>query len=137
MHGFDEFYGNLYHLNAEEEPELPDYPDPKDFPNFRTNYGPRGVLHCFATDVDDPTVDPRFGRVGKQKIEDTGPLTRKRMETIDDDIAARAANFLEQQVKAGKPVLPVGELHPHAFPHAPQARAAWGRRGGGRTRIMM
>ncbi len=118
VHGFDEFYGNLYHLNAEEEPELPDYPDPQDFPNFRSNYGPRGVLHCIATDVDDPTVDPRFGRVGKQKIEDTGPLTRKRMETIDDDIAARAANFLERQVKDGKPVfLWVNFTHMHFRTH--------------------
>jgi arylsulfatase A-like enzyme len=103
MHGFDEFYGNLYHLNAEEEPELPDYPSAKDFPNFRGRFGPRGVLHCFATDVDDPTVDPRFGRVGKQKIEDTGPLTKKRMETIDDDIAERAAGFIEAQAGANRP----------------------------------
>ena len=103
VHGFDEFYGNLYHLNAEEEPEHADYPSEKDFPNFRRNFGPRGVLHTFATDVDDPTVDLRFGRVGKQKIEDTGPLTKKRMETIDDDIAARGADFIERQQKAGKP----------------------------------
>ncbi len=103
VHGFDEFYGNLYHLNAEEEPELPDYPNPKDFSNFRGRFGPRGVMHSFASDVDDPTVDPRFGRVGKQKIEDTGPLTRKRMETIDDDIAERAAVFIEAQAKANKP----------------------------------
>ena len=103
VHGFDEFYGNLYHLNAEEEPELPDYPNPKDFPNFRERFGPRGVIHSFATDVDDPAVDPRWGRVGKQKIEDTGPLTRKRMETIDDDIADRAAHFIETQARADKP----------------------------------
>ena len=103
VHGFDEFYGNLYHLNAEEEPELPDYPNPKEFPNFRERFGPRGVLHCFASDVDDPTVDPRFGRVGKQKIEDTGPLTKQRMETIDDDIAERAAGFIEAQARANKP----------------------------------
>jgi arylsulfatase A-like enzyme len=76
VHGFDEFYGNLYHLNAEEEPEQRDYPKN---PAFRAKYGPRGVMHSFATDVDDPTVDPRFGRVGKQRIEDTGPLTKKRM----------------------------------------------------------
>jgi arylsulfatase len=75
LHGFDEFFGNLYHLNAEEEPEDQDYP--KD-PAFRAKFGPRGVLHTFATDTDDPTVDPRFGKVGKQKIEDTGPLTKKR-----------------------------------------------------------
>src|ERR1700758_4483419 len=65
-HGFDEFFGNLYHLNAEEEPENPDYPDPKDFPHFRERFGPRGVMDCKATDTDDATVDPRFGRVGKQ-----------------------------------------------------------------------
>src|SRR5271165_6678375 len=75
-HGFDEFYGKLYHLNAEEEPELPDYP--KD-PAFLARFGPRGVMHSFATDKDDPTTDPRWGRVGKQSIEDTGPLTKKRM----------------------------------------------------------
>ncbi|MFY4729663.1 sulfatase-like hydrolase/transferase, partial [Nitrospira sp. BLG_2] len=85
VHGFDEFYGNLYHLNAEEEPELPDYP--KD-PSFRARFGPRGVLDCKASDRDDSTEDPRFGRVGKQVCKDTGPLTKKRMETIDDDIVA-------------------------------------------------
>ena len=64
VHGFDEFFGNLYHLNAEEEPESPDYP--KD-PKFRQRFGPRGVLHTYATDTADPTVDPQFGKVGKQK----------------------------------------------------------------------
>ena len=68
MHGFDEFFGNLYHLNAEEEPEMDNYP--KD-PKFKEMFGPRGVLHCWATDTDDPTEEPRWGRVGKQKIEDT------------------------------------------------------------------
>src|SRR5262245_24089506 len=68
VHGFDEFYGALYHLNASEEPEQPDYPNPKDFPKFLSNYGPRGVLDCKATDTDDPTVDPRFGKIGKQTI---------------------------------------------------------------------
>ena len=86
VHGFDEFFGNLYHLNAEEEPELPDYP--KD-PKFKAMFGPRGVLHCKATDKDDSTVDPRWGRVGKQTIVDTGPLTKKRMETVDEEITAR------------------------------------------------
>ena len=116
VHGFDEFYGNLYHLNAEEEPELRDYP--KD-PAFRAKFGPRGVMHSFATDVDDPTVDPRFGRVGKQRIEDTGPLTKKRMETIDDDIAARGAAFIEQQAKAGKPMFVwINFTHMHFRTHA-------------------
>ena len=100
VHGFDEFYGNLYHLNAEEEPELPDYP--KD-PAFLARYGPRGVMDCKASDKDDPTVDPRFGKVGKQIIKDTGPLTRKRMETIDDDVASRAVDFIQRQNKADKP----------------------------------
>ncbi len=83
-HGFDEFYGNLYHLNAEEEPEHYDYP--KD-PEFRKRYGPRGVIHSFADG----------------KIEDTGPLTRKRMETVDDDTAARAMKFIDKAVKDKKP----------------------------------
>ena len=97
--GFDEFFGNLYHLNAEEEPELPDYP--KD-PAFKAKWGPRGVLKCIATNVDDATVDPRFGKVGKQKIEDTGPLTKKRMETIDDETSAAAIDFMKRQHTAGK-----------------------------------
>ena len=100
VHGFDEFYGNLYHLNAEEEPEQPDYP--KD-PAFRAKFGPRGVMDCKASPTDDPTVDPRFGKVGKQVCKDTGPLTKKRMETIDDDVAARAVDFIQRQNKAGKP----------------------------------
>jgi arylsulfatase A-like enzyme len=100
VHGFDEFYGNLYHLNAEEEPELPDYP--KD-PTFHERYGPRGVLDCRASDRDDPTVDPRFGRVGKQTITDTGPLTKARMVGIDDDIANRAVDFIQRQKNANKP----------------------------------
>jgi len=115
VHGFDEFYGNLYHLNAEEEPELRDYPKS---PEFRAKFGPRGVMHSYATDVDDPTVDPRFGRVGKQKIEDTGPLTKKRMETIDDDIAARGADFIEREAKAGKPVFAwINFTHMHFRTH--------------------
>ncbi len=102
VNGFDEFFGNLYHLNAEEEPELPDYP--KD-PEYKAMFGPRGVLHTWATDVDDPTEDPRFGRVGKQRIEDTGALTKKRMETIDDETSAAAIDFMERNVDAGEPFL--------------------------------
>jgi arylsulfatase A-like enzyme len=100
VHGFDEFFGNLYHLNAEEEPELPDYP--KD-PAFKAKFGPRGVLHCLASDKDDPTVEPRWGRVGKQVVKDTGPLTKKRMETVDEEITSRAIDWMEKQVKADKP----------------------------------
>ncbi len=86
-HGFDEFFGNLYHLNAEEEPELPDYPDPEEYPNFRKNFGPRGVIHSYADG----------------KIEDTGPLTKKRMETVDDETIAAAEKFIRDAVKAGTP----------------------------------
>ena len=99
-HGFDEFFGNLYHLNAEEEPQNPDYP--KD-PSFLRRFGPRGVLRCRATTDDDPTVDPQFGRVGKQVIENTGPLDTTRMETIDDEFLAAAKDFINRQQKAGTP----------------------------------
>ncbi len=115
MHGFDEFFGNLYHLNAEEEPEDPDYP--KD-PAFRAKFGPRGVLKCKASETDDPTIDPRFGRVGKQTIEDTGPLTRKRMETIDDETTSDAIDFIQRQVKAGKPFFCwMNTTRMHVFTH--------------------
>jgi arylsulfatase len=100
VHGFDEFFGNLYHLNAEEEPENPDYPKN---PAFRKKFGPRGVMHCWATDTDDTTVDPAFGEVGKQRIENTGPLTTKRMETIDDEFTDAALAWIEKQAKNGKP----------------------------------
>jgi arylsulfatase len=100
VHGFDEFFGNLYHLNAEEEPENPDYPKN---PEFKKKYGPRGVLHSWATDTDDPTVDPQFGKVGKQKIENTGPLNTKRMETIDDEFLTAALGWIEKQSKDSKP----------------------------------
>ncbi|MGO8072897.1 arylsulfatase [Rhizobium leguminosarum] len=100
VHGFDEFFGNLYHLNAEEEPENPDYP--KD-PQFRAKFGPRGVLKCKASETDDPTEDPRFGRVGKQTIEDTGPLNRKRMETVDEEFLGAAKDFIDRSAKADKP----------------------------------
>src|SRR5262245_3915351 len=90
-HGFDEFFGNLYHLNAEEEPENPDFPDPKEFPEFNRLYHPRGVIHSWAR--------PN----GSQRIQDTGPLTRKRMETADDEFTAAAVDFIRRQHKAGKP----------------------------------
>jgi arylsulfatase len=118
VHGFDQFFGNLYHLNAEEEPELPDWPPEKDFPEFNKRFRPRGVLHCRATDKDDPTEDPRWGRVGKQKIEDTGPLTRKRMETCDDEFVAAASDFIKRQNDAGKPFFCwVNTTHMHLRTH--------------------
>ena len=86
-HGFDEFFGFLYHLNACEEPELRDYPPESDFPNFRKNYGPRGVLRCSADG----------------HIEDTGHLTKKRMETIDDEVLSAATKYIDRQAKADKP----------------------------------
>ena len=115
VHGFDEFYGNLYHLNAEEEPEHADYP--KD-PKFNAKYGPRGVLDCKATDTFDKTEDPRLGVVGKQKCTDTGPLTRLRMQTIDDDVANRAADFLDRKAPEGKPIFMwVNFTHMHFRTH--------------------
>jgi arylsulfatase len=102
VHGFDEFFGNLYHLNAEEEPENPDYP--KD-PRFRAKFGPRGVLKCKASDRDDLTVDPAYGRVGKQVIENTGPLDRKRMEVVDEEFLNAALDFIDRQHRANTPWL--------------------------------
>jgi arylsulfatase len=105
-HGFDEFFGNLYHLNAEEEPEHPDYPDPELYPNFRERFGPRGVLRCRVT------------KSGKQKIEDTGPLTRKRMETIDDEIVDGAVDFIKRKHDEGKPFFAwVNTTHMHFRTH--------------------
>jgi len=100
MHGFDEWFGNLYHLNAEEEPEQLDYL--KD-PGLKAKFAPRGVMHTWATTVDDATADPRFGRVGKQKIENTGPLTRKRMETFDQEVTDATLNYLDRVGKGDKP----------------------------------
>jgi arylsulfatase len=100
VHGFDEFFGNLYHLNAEEDPENHFYPQD---PAVRQAMGPRGVLRSKATDKDDPTDQPRWGRVGKQTIEDTGPLTKKRMETIDDETTTAAIDFMKRQKDANKP----------------------------------
>ena len=94
MHGFDEFFGNLYHLNAEEEPENEDYPGDMvmaDGKTFREKFGPRGVIHSWANGD------------GTQRIEDTGPLTRKRMETVDDETSERAIEFIREQHAAGKP----------------------------------
>ncbi len=102
VHGFDEWFGNLYHLNAEEEPEELDYPGQKN-PEYTKKFGPRGALHSWATDKDDATTDPKFGRVGKQRIEDTGPLTRKRMETFDQEVTNETLKWLDKAGKGGKP----------------------------------
>ncbi len=128
-HGFDEFFGNLYHLNAEEEPEMENYPSEKDFPNFRKNFGPRGVIHSWATDKDDATVMPRWGKVGKQKIEDTGPLTKKRMDTCDDEFAAAAKDFMKRANDDGKPFFVwLNTTHMHLFTHPkPESKGQAGR----------
>ena len=110
MHGFDEFYGLLYHLNAMEAPYTQDYPPADKFPEFLPTYGPRNVLHSFATDTDDETVDPRFGKVGEQKIEDQGPLppnpvegVELNMQTFDDVVTEKSIDFMRRAVKADKP----------------------------------
>jgi arylsulfatase len=118
VHGFDEFYGNLYHLNSEEEPEDPDYP--KD-PEFHKKFGPRGVLKTWATDKDDATEDPRWGRVGKQKIVDEGPLppypdmsnvpnmqeglqkAKYDMTTFDEVLVKASSDFMDKAKRDGKP----------------------------------
>ena len=112
-HGFDEFFGNLYHLNAEEEPEQRDYPPESDFPDFKKNFGPRGVIRSWAD-----------GRV-----EDTGPLTKKRMETVDDEFSDAAIDFMERQHKSDTPFfLWFNSTHMHLRTHAkPESRGQSGR----------
>ena len=109
VHGFDEFMGSLYHLNAEDEPEHEDYF--KD-PELRKKYGTRGVIHTWA----NPD--------GTQKIESTGPLNKKRMETIDDEVTKETIRFMDDAKKAGQAVLPLVELHPHAHLDAAQGGVA-------------
>jgi arylsulfatase A-like enzyme len=125
VHGFDEFFGNLYHLNAEEEPEHPDYPQD---PAFREAFGPRGVFDCVATDADTEPPDPRFGPWGNQKCVDTGPLTRERMRTIDREVLAKSIDFMDRAVEADKPFfLWHNSTRMHIFTHlAPEAEGATG-----------
>ncbi len=98
LHGFDEFFGYLYHLDAMEDPSHPNYP-----PALKDKIGPRNMVHCWATDTDDSTVDPRWGKVGKQKIEDAGTLYPDRMKTVDDEILEHALKFVDKAKAAGKP----------------------------------
>jgi len=98
VHGFDEFFGYLYHLDAMEDPCHPNYPAA-----LKDTVGPRHVVHSWATNVDDPTVQPRWGKIGKQRIEDAGELCPKRMETVDDEFLAGALAFMDKARKAGKP----------------------------------
>ena len=111
MHGFDEFFGNLYHLNAEEEPEHVDYPSESEFPNFRSLFAPRGVIHSWA----DPDAE------GGQRVEDTGPLTMKRMETVDDEFLLEAERFIRDAVAAGTPFFVwFNTTHMHFRTHCPE-----------------
>jgi len=98
VHGFDEFFGYLYHLDAMEDPAHPNYPQ-----NLLNVVGPRNMVHSWATDKDDPTEMPRWGKIGMQRIEDAGPLYPKRMETVDDEIRDLALNFMDRAVKDSKP----------------------------------
>lgn len=109
VHGFDEFYGILYHLNAMEEPYDPAYPKS---PEFLARFGPRNIVDTKASDVDDPSIDPRWGRIGRQKIEDGGPLpphpnmdakAKVDMEVVDEELVRRSLDFIDRSVKAGKP----------------------------------
>jgi arylsulfatase len=109
VHGFDEFFGNLYHLNTQEQGEYRGYKDfARNYPGgpeaFAKKFGTRGVLHAFATEKDDATVDGKFGRVGRQTIEDTGPLTMKRMEDFDaGEVIPLAEKFMKKSQEEGKP----------------------------------
>ncbi|MGA9276575.1 arylsulfatase [Ilumatobacter sp.] len=116
-HGFDEFFGNLYHLNAEEEPELRDYPTEEEFPNFNERFGPRGVIKSWANDD------------GTQRIEDTGPLTKKRMETVDDEFSAAATDFIKRQADEDNPFFVwFNTSHMHFRTHGkPESRGRAGR----------
>ena len=117
-HGFDEFFGNLYHLNAEEEPEMYDYPPEKDFPDFHKKLGPRGVMHTWATEKDNPKVEERWGKVGKQRIQDTGPLNRKRMESCDDEFVIAAKDFIQRANAKGQPFFVwLNTTHMHLYTH--------------------
>lgn len=113
MHGFDEFFGYLYHLDAMEDPAHPNYPQ-----DLRDRYGPRNMLHCWATDVDDATVEPRWGKVGKQRIEDCGELFPERMETVDDEILSNALAFIDKAKAANKPFFVwLNPTRMHVFTH--------------------
>ena len=98
VHGFDEFFGYLYHLDAMEDPAHPNYP-----PELKDKIGPRNMVHSWATDRDDPTEQPRWGKIGKQRIEDAGTLYPKRMETVDDEILEHSFKFLDKAKSDGKP----------------------------------
>ena len=113
VHGFDEFFGYLYHLDAMEDPAHPNYPQ-----ELLNVVGPRNMVHSWATDVDDPTEMPRWGKIGKQKIEDAGTLYPERMKTVDNEIRDLALNFMEKAQKDGKPFFCLAQPDAHAHRHA-------------------
>jgi arylsulfatase len=113
LHGFDEYFGYLYHLDAMEDPCHRNYP-----PELKDTVGPRHMVHSYATDVDDPAVQPRWGKVGKQRIEDAGELCPKRMETVDDEILSNALAFLDKARRDNKPFfLWLNPTRMHVFTH--------------------
>ena len=114
LHGFDEFFGYLYHLDAMEDPSHPNYPQA-----LKDKIGPRNMVHCWATDKDDATVDPRWGKVGKQKIEDAGTLYPDRMETVDDEILAARLQVHRRRKGGRQTVLLLAQPDAHARRDAP------------------
>ena len=115
VHGFDEFFGLLYHLNAYEEPENPDYPED---PAFFEQFGPRNIVHTWASDEDDPTEDPRFGVVGRQVIEDAGVLDTTRMETFDREVLGFTMEFIDRAHAAEQPFFVwFNSTRSHIFTH--------------------
>ncbi len=115
VHGFDEYWGWLYHLNAMEYTSDPDWPKSKE---FNDQFGPRNLVHAFATDADDATVHPRWGKVGKQRIEDMGPAPPERQKTLDDDVTRYTIDFIERAVAAKKPFFVwMAPARAHIFTH--------------------
>jgi arylsulfatase A-like enzyme len=113
VHGFDEFFGYLYHLDAMEDPSHRNYP-----PAMKDKVGPRNMIHSWATNTDDTTDQPRWGKVGKQRIEDAGPLYPKRMETVDDEILEHALAFIDKAKREGKPFFVwLNPTRMHVFTH--------------------
>ena len=114
VHGFDEFFGYLYHLDAMEDPSHRNYPQA-----LKDVVGPRNMIHSWATDVDDPTEQPRWGKIGKQRVEDAGTLYPKRMETVDDEILDYTLKFIRQGAHRQEAVLCLAQSDADARHHAP------------------
>ena len=124
VHGFDEFFGNLYHLNAEEDPEMPDYPPKKTSRNSRSSFGPRGVLRCWATDKDDPTEQPRWGESASRtsRTPARSPRSAWRPATTSSSPPPR---LHQAPARSRQTVLLLGQHHAHALAHAYQAGKPW------------